>query len=286
MDNIEVREPYVPDAPRAIQKGTPLTSLLDIEAIECLAKNIFYVHREFEVKAFCEFAKDGLEPLSLMQRGQHIAKALRRFLPDNYSDAVAVLVASFTPVKIDAEEFGLAAFFYLPHGAFIAEYGQNPEYNHGVDPFDTSMKALYELTTRFTSEFAIRPFLIDQQERTLATLASWLVDSNPHVRRLCSEGTRPKLPWGKRLAAFVTDPTPTLFILEALRNDESLYVRRSVANHLGDIAKDHPDTVFSLCESWLEEGASKEVKWLIRHAVRHPAKKKDERALAIRVQAK
>lgn len=221
-----------------------------------------------------------------MQRGQHIAKALHQFLPSSYSEAVAIIVASLTPVQTEAEEFGLAEFFYLPHSFFISEYGQDKKYNNGKDPFETSMGALHALTTRFTSEFAIRTFLIKQQERTLSKVSEWLNDPNPHVRRLCTEGTRPKLPWGKRIPSFISNPQPTLHILETLKSDKSLYVRRSVANHLGDIAKDHPEVVFSTCERWLQAGASKDLQWLIRHAVRHPAKKGDARALKIRAEAK
>lgn len=280
-----LRPPILPNAPRSIQKGVPLKTLLNAEAIECLAQNIQYVYNGFEADAFCEYARIGLEPLELMQRGQHIAGALHRFLPGNYAEAVAVLTASLTPAQIEAEEFGLAGFFYLPHSFFISDYGQDAGFNQGQDPFDLSMDALYAITTRFTSEFAIRPFLIQQLERTLAKLSGWLHDPNPHVRRLCVEGTRPKLPWGKRILSLIANPQPALPILETLKNDVSLYVRRSVANHLGDIAKDHPELVFSICERWLEEGASNDVQWLIRHAVRHPAKKGHPRALNIRAQA-
>ncbi len=280
-----LRPPTIPTAPRAIQKGVPLNVLLNQPAIECLAQNIRYVHNDFSAQGFCEAALTDLEPLALMQRGQHIAKALHQFLPGSYAEAVAILTAALTPEQTEADEFGLAVFFYLPHSCFIAEYGQDEQYNHGQDPFETSMAALHALTTRFTSEFAIRPFLIQQPERTLATISNWLTDPNPHVRRLCSEGTRPKLPWGKRIASFIADPQPTLPILDALKNDASLYVRRSVANHLGDIAKDHPDIAFSTCERWLQAGASSDLQWLIRHAVRHPAKKGNARALAIRAAA-
>jgi 3-methyladenine DNA glycosylase AlkC len=197
-----------------------------------------------------------------------------------------LLVASLTPAKTEAEEFGLAGFFYLPHSFFISVYGQDMEYNNGKDPFEASMGALHALTTRFTSEFAIRPFLIHQQERTLSKISDWLNDPNPHVRRLCIEGTRPRLPWGKRIPSFISNPQPTLHLLETLKNDPSLYVRRSVANHLGDIAKDHPDVTFSICERLLKQDGSKDLRWLIRHAVRHPARKGDPRALAIRLAAK
>lgn len=281
-----LRPPTIPHAPMSIQKGTPLKVLLNQEAIECLAQNILCVHKEFKAKLFCERALADIEPLELMQRGRHIAKALHQFLPSNYSEAVAILVASLTPAQTETEELGLAVFFYLPHSFFISEYGQDKKYNNGKDPFETSMWALHELTTRFTSEFAIRTFLIHQQERTLSQVTEWLNDSNPHVRRLCTEGTRPKLPWGKRIPSFIADPQPTLHILETLKSDKSLYVRRSVANHLGDIAKDHPEVVFAICERWLQEGASKDLQWLIRHAVRHPAKKNDAWALKIRTAAK
>jgi 3-methyladenine DNA glycosylase AlkC len=274
--------PALPPAPRSIQKGTPLKHLLGDEAIECLAQNIRFVDAGFPVGRFCDSARTGLEPLSLMQRGLHIAKSLHAFLPGNYEEAIQTLMASLTPEKSDTEDLGTAGFFYLPHSFFVSEYGQDHQHNRGYDPFETSMLALQALTMRFTSEFAIRPFLIQQQQRTLKTLDLWITDPNPHVRRLCSEGTRPRLPWGKRLASLVADPTPTLPILESLKDDPSLYVRRSVANHLGDIAKDHPNLVYSTCERWLQAGASRDLQWLIRHAVRYPAKQGEARARKIR----
>ncbi len=280
------RVPTIPAAPRSIQKGTPLKHLLGQEAIECLATNLQIVDADFPVSRFCESALAGIEPLAIMQRGVHIARALRDVLPGNYEEAVQVLMASLTPEKSAAEEMGLAGFFYLPHSFFISEYGQDVQHSSGNDPFDTSMLALHALTMRFTSEFAIRTFLIRQQARTLEKVDQWITDLNPHVRRLCSEGTRPRLPWGKRIPSFVADPRPTLPILESLKNDSSLYVRRSVANHLGDIAKDHPELVFTTCERWLRDGASADLQWLIRHAVRYPAKQGDARALKIRAAAK
>ena len=286
VNQMNLRPPKIPYAPRAIKKGTPLKLLLNKEAIECLAQNILYVHNGFDIEEFCEGALTGIESLELMQRGMHIAKALQQFLPNNYSDAVSIIIASLTPIQTEAEEFGLAEFFYLPHSFFISEYGQDRKYNDGKDPFEMSMEALHALTTRFTSEFAIRTFLINQQDRTMSQISQWLKDPNPHIRRLCSEGTRPKLPWGKRIPSFIADPEPTLHILNTLKNDESLYVRRSVANHLGDIAKDHLDVVFEICERWLHEGASKDLQWLICHAIRYPAKKGDARALKIRAAAK
>jgi len=281
-----LRPPVLPDAPTAIQKGVPLKNMVNRETVECLAQNIRFAYHDFQADTFCEHAVSGLEALELMQRAKHIAGALRTFLPGTYSEAAAVLVASLTPAQTDTDIAHLPGFFYLPHSFYISEYGWDAGFNAGKDPFEASMNAIYELTTRFTSEFAIRPFLIHHQQRTVSRVTDWLDDPNPHVRRLCSEGTRPKLPWGIRIPAFIADPRPTLPILEALKDDSSSYVRRSVANHLGDIAKDHPDTAFSTCERWVREGASNDLRWVIRHAVRHPAKKGNSRALEIRAAAK
>lgn len=275
----------LPAAPRTILKGSTLASLLDREAIKCLAHNIALVFPGFEAKAFQLAATKGLAPLSILKRGEHIAGALRRFLPSRYEEAVAVLLRSLTPPLIGTEGHGLGVFFYLPHTSFVAAYGLDARHNGGRDPFQTSMRAQYELTRRFSAEFSIRPFLIQAQERTLAQLTEWTRDADPHVRRLCSEGTRPRLPWTPRIPAFVKDPRPTLRILEALKDDPDLYVRRSVANHLGDIAKDHPALVFDICDRWLAK-ASAERKRLIRHALRHPARKGATAALNLRRRAK
>lgn len=275
----------IPAAPNSIQKGTPLKHVLGSETVDCLAHNILLVYPQFDEWAFRRAALAGLEPLGIMERGQHLARALRPCLPDKYEKAVEILLASLTPPQSETQGLGLAVFFYHPHSCFVSEYGLDPNNNAGEDPFEISMKAQYELTKRFSSEFSMRPFLIQQQDRTLSRLIDWTSDPDPHVRRLCSEGTRSRLPWAPRIPAFIVNPAPVLPILEALKNDQNLYVRRSVANHLGDIAKDHPETVFAICERWLN-GASKEVKWLIRHALRHPAKKENKTALRLRVAAK
>lgn len=285
LESIANNTPYIPAAPKAILKGVPLKDLLGLEAIDCLAHNILLVYSQFDETSFREIALNGLEPLGIMERAQHLAKALHQHLPENYSAAIEIILASLTAPLTRTEDNGLAVFFYLPHSYFVAMFGLDSAENGGHDPFEVSMQAQYELTQRFSAEFSIRPFLIQQPERTLARLMDWTVDRNPHVRRLCSEGTRSRLPWAIRIPAFITNPEPVLPILEALKCDESLYVRRSVANHLGDIAKDHPEKVFEICDRWLKV-ANTEVKWLIRHALRHPAKQGNTTALQLRAAAK
>jgi 3-methyladenine DNA glycosylase AlkC len=142
------------------------------------------------------------------------------------------------------------------------------------------MRAQYELTQRFTAEFSIRVFLERYPEATLARLREWARDPNVHVRRLVSEGTRPRLPWAPRLRSFQDDPRPVLELLELLKDDPELYVRRSVANNLNDIGKDNPAALVETCRRWLD-GASAERRWLVRHALRSAVKRGDPDALAL-----
>jgi len=277
--------PRLPSAPRSIQKGGTLKTLLDREAVDCLAHNLSLAQPRFDAAEFRRTALRGLEPLGILHRGQHLAAALKAHLPERYETAIDILLRSLTPPLTRTADLGLAVFFYLPHVCFIGTYGLDATHNGGRDPFEASMRAQYEITRRFSAEFSIRHFLIRHPERTLARLQEWTSDPDPHVRRLCSEGTRPRLPWAQRIPAFVHDPRPVLPILENLKDDPDLYVRRSVANHVGDIAKDHPALAFALCSRWVT-GASSERKWLIRHAVRHPAKKGIKAALHLRKLAK
>ena len=267
----------IPNAPSSIKKGFALKMLLDQEAITQLGENLQAVHPVFDKAAFIKHALKDIDTLTLTERSRHIAKSLRKYLPASYTLAIEIILKSLTPPLEKTEKNGLSGLFYMPHCSFIAEYG--------IDDFDVSIKSQYELTTRFTCEYSIRPFIINEEERTLKVLKLWMKDSNPHIRRLASEGTRPRLPWAMKIDSFVNDPTPTLPILEHLKNDPDLYVRRSVANHVGDIAKDHLDLALNLCEKWLTD-ATPELKWVIRHAVRHPIKKGNKRAIALRKAAK
>jgi 3-methyladenine DNA glycosylase AlkC len=141
------------------------------------------------------------------------------------------------------------------------------------------MQAQHALTQRFTAEFSIRPFLQKHTEATLERLMDWTRDPNEHVRRLVSEGTRPRLPWASRLPAFQRDPTPVLALMECLKDDPALYVRRSVANNLNDIGKDHPGVLANTASAWLT-GATPERQWVVQHALRSAVKRGETGALA------
>ena len=251
-----------------------LKSLFGRDTVERIAAMIAAVHPAFPSEAFAADATRGLARLELLARGDHVAAALRRHLPADYGEALRILVASFGP-ELGAEGVegaGTAPLLYLPHVAFIREWG--------LADFDASMRAQHELTRRFSAEWSIRPFLEAETGRTLAVLRGWTADPSAHVRRLVSEGTRPRLPWAPRLRIFEEDPRPALALLERLKDDPSAYVRRSVANHLNDVGKDHPELLVETCRRWLA-GATAERRRLVAHALRSLVKKGHPGALAL-----
>ncbi|MCC7263059.1 MAG: DNA alkylation repair protein [Candidatus Latescibacteria bacterium] len=237
---------------------------------ERIAGMIGAVYPAFDRRAFRRDALDGYEALELMPRGRHLARTLRRHLPASYPKALKILLASIEPPGTPRGA-DLGTFSYMPHTFFVAEYG--------LDHLELSLQAQYELTQRFTAEFSIRPFLERHPEATLARLRVWATDPSEHVRRLVSEGTRPRLPWAPRLRAFQRDPAPVLKLLELLKDDPALYVRRSVANNLNDIGKDHPELLAQIARRWLK-GATPERAWVVRHALRSAVKRGEAGALA------
>lgn len=237
-----------------------------------IAGMIAAVYPPFQVQAFVEATLEGYLALDLMARARKIASSLHQFLPVDYEQAIQVLLKSIGPKLEKNAQNGMTPFLYLPHVFFVAEFG--------LDHFEASMRAQYELTQRFTAEFSIRPFLERHPEATLARLALWAKDPNEHVRRLVSEGSRPRLPWAQRLRAFQKDPTPVLALLEQLKDDPSLYVRRSVANNLNDIGKDHPQILINTAKAWFAD-ANENRKRLLKHALRSAIKQGDQAALSI-----
>lgn len=268
-------------APSTIQQGVPLKEIMDRRLVKLIGESLCDVVPEFDEKRFRSRATRGLTELELKNRALNIAHAMAEQLPADFDELAPLLIQSLGPPLAATENNGLAPFFYLPHAQLIATYG--------VSRFESGMRANYELTQRFTAEFSIRSFLIEHRTKCLKLLSRWSADASPHVRRLVSEGTRPRLPWAMRLREFQENPRLSLPLLEKLKDDPELYVRRSVANHLGDIAKDHPDVAFDVCEQWLEEikfsndvRQAKHRRWIVRHAVRLPAKKENDRAINIR----
>lgn len=221
----------------------------------------------FDRVAFERRAIRGLDALEMKARAMHIADALEATLPSDFDAACTAIEACLaSPIDPDAPGdkaidtgTGLRGWIVWPLGEFVAR--------RGLDEPERALRALHALTQRLTAEFAIRPLIVRHPEQTLATMHAWTRDPSAHVRRLASEGSRPRLPWGLRLQALVADPSPTLPILQALQDDPSAYVRRSVANHLNDIAKDHPERVVDWVRRNLP-GATAERRALLSHASR------------------
>jgi 3-methyladenine DNA glycosylase AlkC len=244
-----------------------------------LAEHLARVCPQFAARRFRDQALAGLDGLELKARVQHLAQALAAALPADFAMAADAIEAALRPPRWDCDlswlataADGLAGWPVWPLTQFVATVG--------LDHPDRGLRALHALTQRWSAEFALRPFLLRHRERTLAALAQWAGDPSPHVRRLCSEGSRPRLPWGEALPFLIEDPTPTLPLLLRLQDDPCAYVRRSVANHWNDIAKDHP----ALVADWLERcwpTADRLRQALCRHAARTLVKRGEPRVLAV-----
>lgn len=240
----------------------PFKNFLNESVVAELDKRLKRASRSFRSQRFTSIALPGLAGLELKARAMQIAAALEASLPEDFAAAAELLDAAI--------EDGLSGWALWPVGEYVARRGlASPE---------RALALLKNLTQRFTAEWAIRPFIVQHPAITYATLERWAHDPNDHVRRLVSEGSRPRLPWGLQLKGLIADPSPNLPLLEALLDDESEYVRRSVANHLNDIARDHPHLV----ADWLERhlpGASPERRALLRHASRSLIKGGNTRVL-------
>lgn len=249
----------------------PLIAQYGHDVPQAIARMVKAVYPRFHVDAFLHDTLSGYDALALMPRAKHMARALQRHLPAQYPEALDILMASAGQPHGRDPGLSLASFLFLPHTLFVAEFG--------LGYFELSMQAQHALTQRFTAEFSIRPFLQNHTEATLERLRDWTHDPSEHVRRLVSEGTRPRLPWASRLPAFQRNPKPVLALLERLKDDPALYVRRSVANNLNDIGKDHPSLLADTASAWLKH-ATPERQWVVQHALRSAVKRGEPGALA------
>lgn len=237
--------------------------------ISKLADDIKNTYAEFNKDGFLENILIPMDSLELKERSQLITKSLFTFLPKDYEISLDILFR-ILPIPLDAEGMeGFDSFVMMPITGFVSAYG--------LEHFERSTLALYEMTKRFTAEFDIRFFIEKYPLEMISLLMKWTQDKNMHVRRLVSEGTRPRLPWAFQLKAFIKDPREVLPLLTALKDDKELYVRRSVANNLNDISKDHPRLVIDTLTLW--QDGSKNMKWISKNALRTLIKKGDKRAL-------
>jgi 3-methyladenine DNA glycosylase AlkC len=240
-----------------------MKNLFDANSYSAIATDLARIDSHFDATRFLSICLDGLDQRELMDRLRQTAIAFNATLPGSYRDKVNVL-------RLHAAR--------ICHG-FIGIWPCEFVGRFGLDDVPASLDALAFFTGFGSAEFAIRPFLVRDLTGTLAVMRTWAVSDNEHVRRLASEGSRPRLPWGTRLTALVANPSPSFDILNALRADDSLYVRKSVANHLNDICKDHPDTVLDLVATW--DRADTRTAWIVKHALRTLIKRGHPRALTL-----
>ncbi len=232
------------------------------------SKDLMHNVSESITQVNCDFDKDDFlskifietwEKMEFKERMHHIAIVVREQLSDDYKDCVDelyLMIANLKSSGADKIKFAELAYVFIPD--IIEKYG--------IGDFETSV-ASFEVITPFTTcEFAVRPFIIKYQDRMLDKVQEWTKHENEHVRRLASEGSRSRLPWGMAIKSLKSNPEPVLPILEALKNDSSAYVRKSVANNLNDISKDNPETVVEIAKQWKEN--TKETDWIVKHACR------------------
>lgn len=248
---------------KLVSKLTKVKDIFNPAFIKQLATTIHTHYSDFDQDAFQTFVyQSDWDSLEFKQRVQRLTTTMQKTLPSIYEEALPILYKS-------APKFGGLRGIIFPE--YIAKYGKSN--------WDVSMEALAYFTAYSTSEFAVRPFLETDLEKMLAQMLTWSKHPNEHVRRLASEGSRPRLPWGNTVLALKNDPSPLLPILENLKADESLYVRRSVANSLNDISKTHPDMMIERMKEW--HGHSEETDWIIQHASRTLLKQAHPEVLAL-----
>lgn len=249
--------------PQSPSMAEPFKNLLGASVVRDMASQLKRAWPRFDAKRFEQLALAGLDEFEMKARAMHIASALEETLPQDFEAAAEILQTSI--------QAGLAKWALWPAGEYIAR--------RGLTQPERALEVLHTLTQNFTAEWAIRPFIVQHPATTFSTLMKWVHDESPHVRRLVSEGSRPRLPWGMQIKSLIADPSPTLPLLDALMDDESDYVRKSVANHLNDIAKDHPNLVAEWVEKHLPN-ASPQRRTLLRHASRTLIKGGDTRILS------
>lgn len=229
------------------------------------SQQIHDVYGAFDRSGFITTVMDNTwEGLALKARMRRITEALGKYLPGRYEEAMDVLFA------IDEDCIG---FPYLFFPDFVAVFGRGEEH------WDLSMQALERFTMESSAEFAVRPFLMENPKKMMRQMEEWAKHPNEHVRRLASEGCRPRLPWCEALSLFKRDPAPVLRVLELLKADPSLYVRKSVSNNLNDIAKDHPAVVMETVRRW--KGVSLDTDWIVRQGCRTLIRKAHPEAMAL-----
>ncbi|MFD7453051.1 DNA alkylation repair protein [Kitasatospora sp. NPDC059827] len=243
------------------------------EAARLIGGRIRAAHPGFDVEGYAAEVERRVPGKELKDRVLVLAEGLRTRLPDGYPAALPLLLTTLGDELAEGEGMFNASWYLMPVARFVEEYG--------LDHPEASLDAIEEITRRHTGEYAIRPYLEQHHALTMERVTEWAASPSHNVRRLASEGVRPRLPWARTLGIFVKDPRPVLEILEPLRSDPSEYVRKSVANNLNDISKDNPQQALDTALRWLEQSRTPETAWIVKHGLRTLVKNGDQQALAV-----
>ncbi len=249
--------------------STALKDRYNADFFDTFAKALMNVLRSFNQSDFKhEFTNSEFTSLELKQRMSYIANVLKRYLSNDFNLACNEIIATVDELKVLGVQENFE-YMFLPD--FVA--------TNGIEQFEISTETLARTTHFTSSEFAVRPFILKYPKKMMTTMLEWTTHKDPKIRRLASEGCRPRLPWAMALPEFKQNPSPILPILEKLKNDPDELVRRSVANNLNDISKDNPATTIAIAKKWF--GHNKSTDSLIKHACRGLLKEANKEVLAL-----
>jgi len=241
------------------KKDNGITQYFGDNLAKILSDKITTVYKQFDSNEYISAIKKQQTGKSYTQRIELHAIELKKFLPQDFKKSCEIFIKILGAEN--PNETGMFKEFYwvMPLGKFVEKYG--------LDNFDISIRTIEEITKRNTGEYAIKPFIRANPKKTLSIMKKWAQSENFHLRRLASEGLRPKLPWSTKLSTFIDNPSPVFEILDILKEDEVKFVQKSVANHLTDYLKVNTAPTAVLLKKW-QKSHNKNTQWIIKHATR------------------
>jgi 3-methyladenine DNA glycosylase AlkC len=245
----------------------------DQSCAELLSKKIRSVYKPFNTKLFIKYIQEKIHEQEFLERQDSYVDAFEQFLTGSFTKDIELFALILGEELKTASGMFTLGWWLWPIGRYVER--------HGTKDFDVSVLFIYELTKRFTGEFAIRPLLELNPKKGMKVMLLWSQDSNVHVRRLSSEGMRPRLPWAKKSDIALKEYTHYRKVLTNLKDDTEKFVQKSVGNNLNDLMKVAPDRAMEIIESWEKDTQSSATRWIIKHGLRSVLKKNTGRASAL-----
>jgi 3-methyladenine DNA glycosylase AlkC len=245
----------------------------DKNCAKSIAQKIKSVQPDFKEKEFIGFVAKKIPPLQFLARQDAFVDAFEKYLSHDYTCNIQ-LFSGILGEKLQVTEGMFTTGWWLwPVGRYVER--------HALLDVDASIDFIYELTQRFTGEFAIRPLLAERPKKLIPHLKRWSKDASVHVRRLSSEGIRIRLPWAAKSIVFLEHFKDCAAILSNLRYDPEKFVQKSVGNNINDLLKENEQLGMELIRAWMRQRMTPETQWIIRHGLRTLRKKNHENALAL-----